>query len=197
MVKCQTTPEDGAICDAQINDVQCTVGIQRSTVELSLSCNHTYSSIEKAQRSANLCAKGENGQFCGSLWERYRPRSNYISGNCSRVLTANSCPSSCSSLLEEFRSTLGCCINAYVNGTGLYSEATAILIIVYGTCVMSLFLLQPVEMVQPSTLRLMYRIAQIKIFSTSIISKTCVYQSDIKQSLHGVLESSNFVEIVQ
>ena len=134
MVKCQTTPEDGAICDAQINDVQCTVGIQRSTVELSLSCNHTYSSIEKAQRSANLCAKGENGQFCGSLWERYRPRSNYISGNCSRVLTANSCPSSCSSLLEEFRSTLGCCINAYVNGTGLYSGATAIDYRVWNLC---------------------------------------------------------------
>ena len=40
-------------------------------------------------------------------------------GNCSRVLTANSCPSNCRSLLlENFRSTFGCCINAYVNGTG-------------------------------------------------------------------------------
>ena len=43
---------------------------------------------------------------------------NEVSGNCSRVLTTNSCPSNCHSLLEDFRSTFGCCINAYINGTG-------------------------------------------------------------------------------
>ena len=33
-------------------------------------------------------------------------------------ITANSCPLNCRSLLEDFRSTFGCCINAYINGTG-------------------------------------------------------------------------------
>ena len=90
-------------------------GIDHEFAEAALSCN--LSTIEEAQRQLN----DENGQFCGSLWERYRLRSNYIRGNCSRVLTTNSCPSNCHSLLEDFRSTLGCCIiNAYVNGTGLY-----------------------------------------------------------------------------
>ena len=136
VVKRQTsalTPEESAICSAQLTDVLCTDGIQQSAVELGLSCS-TYSSIEAAQRDANLCAKGESGQFCGSLWLLYRIRSNYIGGNCSRVLTTNSCPSNCSSLLEDFRSTLGCCINAYVNGTGLFSGATAIDYRVWNLC---------------------------------------------------------------
>jgi hypothetical protein len=110
------TPVDSAICDAQIKDVECSAGIQQGLVEAFLSCNR---SIEEAQRDANSCAKGEGGQFCGSLWELHRIRAWYIEGNCSRVLTANSCPSNCRSLLEDFRSTLGCCINAYVNGTGI------------------------------------------------------------------------------
>ena len=136
VVKRQTsalTPEESAICSAQLADVLCTVGIQQSTVELGLSCS-TYSSIEAAQRDANLCAKGEGGQFCGSLWELYRLRSSYIERICSRVVTTNSCPSNCSSILEYFRSTLGCCINAYVNGTGLFSGATAIDYRVWNLC---------------------------------------------------------------
>ena len=35
---------------------------------------------------------------------------------------SSSCPSNCRSLLEDFRSTLGCCINAYVNRTGYISS---------------------------------------------------------------------------
>ena len=137
-----STPEDSTICEAALNDVACTVGIQQGSVEARLSCQMHYSSIEEALMDANFCAKSESGQFCGSLWERYRIKSNYIGGNCSRVLATNSCPLNCHTLLEDFRSTLGCCINAYVNGTGLYPPAPPYiaLIIVYGTCVVSLFL---------------------------------------------------------
>ena len=107
VVKRQTsapTPENWAICDAERSNVTCIVGIQQGWVEARLSCNISYRSIEEAQRDANLCAKSESGQFCGSLWERYYYRlwSNNIRGNCSRVLTANSCPSNCRSLLEDF-----------------------------------------------------------------------------------------------
>ena len=83
---------------------------------------------------ANLCAKSESGQFCGSLWERYKIRSNYIRGNCSRVLIVNSCPSNCRSLLEDFRSTLGCCINAYDNGTRLSSQSYSLDYRVWNVC---------------------------------------------------------------
>jgi hypothetical protein len=69
------TPEDLAICDAQINDVICIAGIQQGFVEAGLSCNRT--SVEEAQKDANLCAKGESGQFCGSFWELHRIRASY------------------------------------------------------------------------------------------------------------------------
>ena len=90
----------------------------QGTIEALLGCNGTYRSIEQAQEEANSCAKGEGGQFWGSLWELYRTRESYISRNCSSVLLSNTCLPNCRSLLDDFRSTLGCCINAYVNGTG-------------------------------------------------------------------------------
>ena len=128
------TPEDMAICNAQLSDVSCTTGITQGSVEAGLSCDGIYSSIEAAQKDANACAKGEGGQFCGSLLELYRIRTNYIEGNCSRVLTQNSCPPICRSLLEDFRSTLGCCINAYVNGTGFYYGPSSINYRVWNLC---------------------------------------------------------------
>jgi hypothetical protein len=126
------SPEDTAICNAELKDASCTVGIEQGFAEVNLRCN--LSSIEQAQKVANACARDENGQFCGSLWDRYRLRANYIEGNCSRVLTTNSCPSNCRSLLEDFRSTHSCCINAYVNGTGLYSGATSLNYRVWNLC---------------------------------------------------------------
>ena len=127
-------PEDRAICNAELSDVACTVGIKQGQVEARLIENCYYENIKEAQMEANSCAKSESGQFCGSLLELYKIRSNYIEGNCSRLLTANSCPSNCRSLLEDFRSTLGCCINAYVNGSGLYSGATVLDYRVWNMC---------------------------------------------------------------
>ena len=135
VVKRQTsapTPEDRAICDAKLKDASCTSGIEQGFADAALSCNH--STIEEAQKAANACTKGEGGQFCGSLLELYRIRESYIGGNCSSVLSLNSCPSNCHSLLEDFRNTLGCCINAYVNGTGLYSGATSLNYHVWNMC---------------------------------------------------------------
>jgi hypothetical protein len=123
------TPEDRAICNAKLKDALCTAGIEQGSAQAVLNCNR--SSIEKAQKAANSCAKGEDGQFCGSLLALHRPRVDYIAGNCTRL---NSCPSNCRSLLKEFRSTLGCCINAYVNGTGLYSRAISLDYQVWNLC---------------------------------------------------------------
>ena len=65
------------------------------------------------------------------------------------------------------------------------------LTIVYGMCVMSLFLLQPVEMVQPSTLQLMYKIAhaQVKTFSTSISYAENFCLPERRKAFTDVLES--------
>ena len=108
------TPEDMAICGAQLNDVLCTAGITQGFIDAGLSCN-AYRSLEQPPKEANSCAKGEGGQFCGSLWNHYSIGAYDIRVNCSRVLLLNSCLSNCRSLLEDFRNTLGCCINAYFN----------------------------------------------------------------------------------
>ena len=126
------TPEDMAICNAQLRDASCTVGVYLGLAEAGLTCNN--SNIEEAQRTANACAKGEGGMFCGSLWELNRVQANYMEGNCSQVLLRNFCPSNCRSLLENFRNTLGCCINAYVNGTGLYSGSSSLDYRVWNLC---------------------------------------------------------------
>ena len=124
VVKHQTsapTREDRAICEAKLKDASCTSGIEQGFVDAVLSCN-----IRSIQRELNACAKDENGQFCGSLWELHRIRLPYIFGNCSNVLSLNSCPSNCGSLLEDFRSALGCCINAHNNRTGLSSRSSSL-----------------------------------------------------------------------
>ena len=130
------TPEDRAICNAKLNDASCTFGIEQELAEAGLSCNHN--TIEEAQIEANSCIKGEGGQFCGSLLELYGRRASYIDGNCSSVLSLNSCPSNCRSLLEDFRSTFGCCINAYVNGSRYSFGDTSLDYHVWNMCNVSL-----------------------------------------------------------
>ena len=115
------TPEVMVQCSTQLSDILCTSGIAQRLIEADLSCG-MYRGIDEAQKDANMCAKSEDGQYCKSVLELYRIRqSNYVEGNCSRVLTLNSCLSACRALLEEFRSELGCCINAYINGSTVLS----------------------------------------------------------------------------
>ena len=126
------TPEDRAICEAKLKDALCTFGIEQGWVEAGLSCNRN--TIEEAQIVANSCIKGVGGQFCGSLLELYGRRAIYIDRNCSSVLSLNSCPSNCRFLLEDFRSTFGCCINAYVNGSRYSFGATSLDYRVWNLC---------------------------------------------------------------
>jgi hypothetical protein len=114
------TPEVMAQCTTQLSDILCTSGVAQRMIEADLSCG--IYGIKEARKYGNMCAKSEDGQYCKSLLELYRIRqNNYVEGNCSRVLTLNSCPSACRTLLEEFRSELGCCINAYINGSTIFS----------------------------------------------------------------------------
>ena len=71
-----------------------------------------------------------------------------------------------------------------------YLHTLIALIIVCGTCVMSFFLLQPVKMVQPSILRRIYRIVQVKTFSTSISYSENLCLPKRRQAYFDVLESS-------
>ena len=126
------TRNDFNMCYAKVNDILCTNGITQRFIEADLSCNTT--TIRRAQEFANSCARDEDGQFCKSLSDLYSNRMSYIDGNCSEVLSQNSCPSNCSSLLEDFRNTLGCCINAYVNSTGSYFGTSRVNYRVWNLC---------------------------------------------------------------
>ena len=69
--------------------------------------------------------KNTEGQYCSSalaLFECNGIRRNDIEGSCSVALASNSCSPACRTLLEDFRSRLGCCINAHINGSSSRSQ---------------------------------------------------------------------------
>lgn len=92
-----------------------------------MSCSRDIE-IEQAQRDANACARNERGVYCSSalaLFSLGGIRHDDIVGNCSQtevVITSNSCPLACQTLLEDFRRQLGCCINVYINGSFSYDN---------------------------------------------------------------------------
>jgi hypothetical protein len=113
------TPEDEAFCQAQLGAVLCSTGTRQGLIDAELRCGRDRG-IKQAQIDANACARNERGQYCSSalsLFELGGVRRSDIIRNCSGVLTSNSCPTACRTQLENFRSTLGCCFNAYVNGS--------------------------------------------------------------------------------
>ena len=121
------TPEDVAFCGSLLGDISCSTGLAQGFIDADLSCGEG-GGIEGIQRRANGCAMNERGQFCSSALSLFDPnglgRTN-IERNCSGVLASNSCPSACRTLLEDFRSRLGCCINAYINGSRSFSLNSA------------------------------------------------------------------------
>ena len=114
------TLEDTASCTAQLSDILCTSGIIQRLIEADLSCG--MNGVEQAQKDANTCAKSEDGQYCRSQLELYGITQNYVEGNCSMALSQNDCPSTCRTLLVEFKNKLGCCINAHINGSTILSS---------------------------------------------------------------------------
>jgi hypothetical protein len=117
------TQEDGAFCSAQLDDILCSNGLTQGFIDAKLRCGRD-SGIEQAQIEANACARNDRGQYCSSALSLFEPGRGNIIGNCSRVLTFNSCPTACRNQLEDFRSKLGCCINAYVNGSSTFGYST-------------------------------------------------------------------------
>jgi hypothetical protein len=124
------TPEDEAFCTAQLIDIQCSTGITQGFIDAELSCNRaTSGGIEQAQLDANACARNEHGQYCVLALSMFEDavRRDHVVGNCSGVVTSNSCPIACRTQLEDFRSKLGCCINAHVNSSVYYGYQRTIL----------------------------------------------------------------------
>jgi hypothetical protein len=105
-----------AFCLAQLEDVYCSTGLSEGFIDAELRCGRD-SGIEQAQMQANGCARNERGQYCSSALSLFDPGRGNIIGNCSGVLTLNSCPTACRNQLKDFRSKFGCCINAYINGS--------------------------------------------------------------------------------
>lgn len=126
ITKRQATPtlQDIADCTAAIVDYQCgSSGYAQQVLNIALGCrNDTY-----ARNVANTCARSENGEFCGTATIRFSLDQTQTSTACQGAVSSGSCPSSCRSFLQSASSTLGCCINTYINTTvspllGLYGE---------------------------------------------------------------------------
>lgn len=113
------TPEDEAYCSARINDASCSTGLTQTDIEINLACGRgSISTVEQGRKLANDCAKNERGEYCGSafvLFNVNNTRLTNIEGNCSGVIVSESCPTACRTLLEDFSSRLGCCINTHIN----------------------------------------------------------------------------------
>ena len=120
------TPEDDAYCSARISDAECSTGIRQGDIDAGLTCDKV--SIEEATRLANECAINEHGQYCSSALTLFNINSiglTNIEGNCSGIVASRTCSTACRTLLEDFRSRLGCCINTLVNNTRLVSSRAA------------------------------------------------------------------------
>ena len=110
------TAEDAAFCTAQLQDISCSTGITQGFIDADLICGRDRG-IQQAQIDANACARNERGQYCSSALSLFDLRRNDIIGNCSLIDTSSACPTTCRTQLEQFSSSLGCCINAYVNSS--------------------------------------------------------------------------------
>ena len=121
------SPEEIAYCLSLLDDAGCSSGIAQGMIDADLSCG--VGSEEDHRRTANGCARSENGEFCSPafiLFDLDGIGRRNIEGNCSEVIQTNSCPSTCRTNLETFKSKLGCCINTYVNGTRYSSGSAAV-----------------------------------------------------------------------
>ena len=132
------TPEDEAYCNARINDAYCSTGLAQADIEIDWACGMgSVSTIEQARQLANDCAKNEHGDYCQSaflLFDVNNTRLTNIEGNCLGVVMSESCPTACRTLLEDFSSRLGCCINTYVNGSQTQTSSASVDYRVWNLC---------------------------------------------------------------
>ena len=118
--------EDDAYCSARISDAECSTGIRQGDIDAGLICGRIR--IEEATRLANECVINEHGRHCSSALTLFNVNNiglMNIEGNCSGVIASRTCSTGCHTLLEDFRSRLGCCINTLVNNTRLVSSRAA------------------------------------------------------------------------
>ena len=132
------TPEDAAYCFSQINAISCSTGVAQGFIDADLSCGRDrLRGIEEIRKQANGCAMSEGGKFCASaftLFDLNGIGQSNIERNCSGVIASNFCPSACRTLLEDFRSRLGCCINAHINGSRYQSSSASVDYRVWNLC---------------------------------------------------------------
>jgi hypothetical protein len=119
-----------------MNDAECSAGRRQGDIDAGLTCGMI--SIDAATTLANECAINERGQYCLSALTLFNVNDiglMNIEGNCSEVLTSGSCSTACRTVLEDFRSRLGCCINMVINNTlTVSSTAASVDYRVWNTC---------------------------------------------------------------
>ena len=117
IIQCQATPttptdEDIAYCESIEREIFCSSGLAQNTVDFLLSCGETADSNSELESIISICSKSESGASCTSL-SRSIMAQNFVE-NCGSD-TFYSCPPKCRSQLEDLKSSLGCCINSYLN----------------------------------------------------------------------------------
>ena len=109
------TPQDATDCIAAAVDYQCgSSGLYaQQIINIAFGCrNETY-----ARNVANTCARSESRVFCGTATIRFLLDQTQTPTACQGAVSSGTCPSSCRSFLQSASSTLGCCINTYINTT--------------------------------------------------------------------------------
>ena len=119
------TSQDLAYCNSITNDAYCSSGFGQRAADIDLSCGD---SIETVRLQYARCARSESGGFCRSLIYINSLSQRYLEANCSGAITSNTCPPQCRTNLEDFKSKLGCCINAYLNGSYYYYLSTGLIV---------------------------------------------------------------------
>ena len=111
-----TTPtdQDIAYCESIEREVFCSSGLAQNAVDFLLSCGETADSNFELSSIISMCSKSESGASCTSL-SRSITEQNFEENCGSDIFNVNSCPPKCRSRLEDLKSSLGCCINSYLN----------------------------------------------------------------------------------
>ena len=72
--------EDIAYCDSISNDAYCSSGVAQSSVDINLRCGESISTIRS---QFTMCARSENGAFCGSIFTTVMEHNLEASLSCS------------------------------------------------------------------------------------------------------------------
>ena len=107
------TDQDLIECSAASIESQCSSGLAQEAIDISLECGQA----DIARPISIACARNAAGTTCQEATLRITQEQLTMAAQCTGVVQTGTCPSACSEFLRTQSSTLGCCINTYINTT--------------------------------------------------------------------------------